>query len=147
MRKPVGKIQNNKETKWELPAVVIIVRSIIGWKQAGLRMQALLRADAAFGRCADSNLPYRYWFVAMHLLTATKGSFPPPRYSDSWGTSVTSPYGKWSINCVTMGKRDDKYTLEGAIELDDAFFSTEISVEEKEKPLKRGRGSQKTKVW
>ena len=35
-----------------------------------------------------------------------------------------------------MGKRDDKYTLEGAIELDDAFFSTEISVEEKEKPLK-----------
>ena len=22
-----------------------------------------------------SNLPYRYWFVAMHLLTATKGSF------------------------------------------------------------------------
>ena len=47
-----------------------------------------------------SNLPYRYWFVAMHLLTATKGS-----------------------------------------------FFAEISVEEKEKPLKRGRGSQKkTKV-
>src|SRR5690554_7760566 len=38
-------------------------------------------------------------------------------------------------------------TLEGAIELDDAFFSTEISIEEKEKPVKRGRGSQKkTKV-
>ena len=46
-----------------------------------------------------------------------------------------------------MGKRDDEYTLEGAIELDDAFFSTEISLEDKDKPLKRGRGSQKkTKV-
>jgi hypothetical protein len=32
MRKPVGKNSNNKETKWELPAVVVIVRSIIGWK-------------------------------------------------------------------------------------------------------------------
>jgi hypothetical protein len=30
MRKPVGKNSNNKETKWELPAVVVIVRSIIG---------------------------------------------------------------------------------------------------------------------
>ncbi len=46
-----------------------------------------------------------------------------------------------------MGKRDDEYTLEGAIELDDAFFSTEISLEARDKPLKRGRGSQKkTKV-
>ncbi len=46
-----------------------------------------------------------------------------------------------------MGKRDDEYMLEGAIELDDAFFSTEISLEDKDKPLKRGRGSQKkTKV-
>jgi hypothetical protein len=46
-----------------------------------------------------------------------------------------------------MGKRNDEYTLEGAIELDDAFFSTEISLEDRDKPLKRGRGSQKkTKV-
>ena len=45
------------------------------------------------------------------------------------------------------GKRDDEYTLEGAIELDDAFFSTEISLQERDNPLKRGRGSQKkTKV-
>jgi len=46
-----------------------------------------------------------------------------------------------------MGKRDDEYTLEGAIELDDAFFSTEISLQDRDKPLKRCRGSQKkTKV-
>jgi hypothetical protein len=28
-----------------------------------------------------------------------------------------------------MGKRDDEYTLERAIELDNAFFSTEVSLE------------------
>jgi hypothetical protein len=40
-------------------------------------MQVLPSApDAAFGPVMrHSNLPYRYWFVAMHLLTATKGSF------------------------------------------------------------------------
>ena len=39
-----------------------------------------------------SNLPYRYWFVAMHLLTAT-GSFPPPRYSDSRAQALPAHMG------------------------------------------------------
>ena len=41
-----------------------------------------------------------------------------------------------------MGKRDDEYVLAGCIELDEGYFSTEMSQEEKDKPLKRGRGSQ-----
>jgi hypothetical protein len=46
-----------------------------------------------------------------------------------------------------MGKRDDIYDLFGEIELDNAFITTLIAEEEKEKPLKRGAGSQnKTKV-
>lgn len=46
-----------------------------------------------------------------------------------------------------MGKRDNEYQLTGQMELDDAYFSTEIHQEQKDKPLKRGRGSQsKTKV-
>ena len=46
-----------------------------------------------------------------------------------------------------MGKRDSKYSLEEAIELDEGFFTTEIDENEKDKPLKRGCGSQrKTKV-
>jgi hypothetical protein len=40
-----------------------------------------------------------------------------------------------------MGKRGDRNTLEGAVELDDASFSTEISLKDKSKALKRGRGS------
>ncbi len=42
-----------------------------------------------------------------------------------------------------MGKRDSQYTLTGTIELDEGFFSTEVADSEKDKPLRRGRGSQK----
>lgn len=42
-----------------------------------------------------------------------------------------------------MGKRDDEYTLKEAIELDDAFFSTEIALEDRDKPLKRAAQSEK----
>ena len=46
-----------------------------------------------------------------------------------------------------MGKRDDKYTLKGCIELDEGFFSTEIPNEQKQEKLKAGAGSQrKSKV-
>ena len=42
-----------------------------------------------------------------------------------------------------MGKRDDKYTLKGNIELDEGFFSTEIPEAQKDEKLKAGAGSQK----
>ena len=42
-----------------------------------------------------------------------------------------------------MGMRDARYQLEGFVELDEGFFSTEVDNSEKDKPLKRGRGSQK----
>lgn len=46
-----------------------------------------------------------------------------------------------------LGKRDDKYTLKGCIELDEGFFSTEIPKEKKNEKLKASAGSQrKSKV-
>ena len=42
-----------------------------------------------------------------------------------------------------IGTRDAEYILSGMIELDEGFFSTVKSEEDKDKPLKRGRGSQK----
>ena len=44
---------------------------------------------------------------------------------------------------MAMGKRDEQYKLSGIIEIDEGFFTTEIDENEKKKPLKRGRGSQK----
>lgn len=46
-----------------------------------------------------------------------------------------------------MGNRDDEYTLDGELELDEGFFSTETQKKEMQDKLKRSRGSQKkTKV-
>ena len=95
-----------------------------------------------------SKLPFRYWFVAMHLLTSTRKSFSALELQRQLGHKRYEPI--WlMLHKIrdAMGKRDGRYTLSGEIELDEGFFSTEISTEEKDRPLKRGRGSQKkTKV-
>jgi hypothetical protein len=91
-----------------------------------------------------SKLPFRYWFVAMHLLTSTKKSFSAQEIQRQLGHKRYQPI--WTMMHKlrdAMGNRDGQYTLSGAIELDEGFFSTEISEENKNKPLKRGRGSQK----
>ena len=42
-----------------------------------------------------------------------------------------------------MGKRDARYNLHGDVEIDEGFFSTETPEDQKDCPLKRGRGSQR----
>ena len=95
-----------------------------------------------------SQLPLRYWFIAIHLLTSTKHSFSALELQRQLGHKYYDPI--WAMLHKlrsAMGKRDDQYQLSGQIELDEGFFSTAIEVEDKDKPLKRGRGSQKkTKV-
>ena len=95
-----------------------------------------------------SKLPFRYWFVAMHLLTSTKKSFSALELKKQLGHKRYEPIWKMLHKLrEAMGKRDETYTLSGQIELDEGFFSTEIPNEQKDKPLKRGKGSQKkTKV-
>lgn len=91
-----------------------------------------------------SKLPFRYWFIAMHLLTATKKSFSAKEIQRQLGHKCYHPI--WHMVHKlreSMGKRDGEYILAGSIELDEGYFSTEIPMEEKDKPLKRGRGSQK----
>jgi len=91
-----------------------------------------------------SKLPYRYWFITMHLLTYTKKSFSAKEIQRQLGHKRYAPI--WHMVHKlrkTMGTRDEEYVLAGRIELDEGYFSTEIPAEEKDKPLKRGRGSQK----
>jgi len=95
-----------------------------------------------------SKLPYRYWFIAMHLLTSTKKSFSAAEIQRQLNHKRYQPI--WNMVHKlrqAMGKRDGEYILAGRIELDEGYFSTEIPKEQKGEPLKRGRGSQKkTKV-
>jgi len=95
-----------------------------------------------------SKLPYRYWFIAMHLLTSTKKSFSAKEIQRQIGHKRYQPI--WHMVHKlreAMGKRDGEYILAGQIELDDGFFSTIKPKEQQGEKLKRGRGSQKkTKV-
>lgn len=89
-----------------------------------------------------------YWFIVMHLLTATKKSISAAELQRQIGHKRYQPI--WELMHKlrsVMGKRDDKYTLKGCIELDEGFFSTEIPKEKKNEKSKAGAGSQrKSKV-
>ena len=95
-----------------------------------------------------SQLPFRYWFIAMHLLTTTKKSFSALELQRQLGHKYYDPI--WAMLHKlrqAMGTRDELYQLNGTLELDDGFFSTDTKDEDKEQPRKRGRGSQrKSKV-
>ena len=96
----------------------------------------------------NSKLPLLYWFVAIHLLTSTKKSFSAKEMQRQLEHKRYQPI--WELMHKlrsVMGMRDAQYKLLGSIELDEGFFSTSLEESEKDKPLKRGRGSQKkTKV-
>ena len=95
-----------------------------------------------------SQLPFRYWFIAMHLLTSTKKSFSALELQRQLGHKYYEPV--WAMLHKlrqAMGARDESYQLKGVIELDDGFFSIDTKEEDKDQQLKRGRGSQrKSKV-
>lgn len=95
-----------------------------------------------------SNLPLLYWFIAIHLLTSTKKSFSAAELQRQLGHKRYQPI--WELLHKlrnVMGLRDAEYKLVGSIELDEGFFSTSVDADERDKPRKRGRGSQaKTKV-
>ena len=83
----------------------------------------------------NSNLPFRYWFIAIHLITSTKKSFSALELQRQLGHNRYDPiwYMLHKLRAA-MGNRDDKYKLSGVIELDEGFFSTEIPENEKDTP-------------
>ena len=92
----------------------------------------------------SSKLPFHYWFLAIHLLTATKKSFSAKEIQRQLGHKRYEPiwYMVQKLRCV-MGIRDDDYMLEGQVEIDEGFFETVSITRDKTEALKRGRGSQR----
>jgi transposase-like protein/predicted RNA-binding Zn-ribbon protein involved in translation (DUF1610 family) len=90
-----------------------------------------------------SKLPFRYWLLAFHLVTATKKGFSTKEIQRQLGHKRYQP-----IWCMVhkiracMGARDAGYILCGTLELDEGFFSVETPQDQKNEPKKRGRGSQ-----
>ena len=74
-----------------------------------------------------SKLPFRYWFIAMHLLTATKKSISAAELQRQLGHKRYQPV--WELMHKlrsVMGKRDDKYTLKGCIEVIHLYKNREV---------------------
>ena len=95
----------------------------------------------------STKLSYRYWYFAIHLMTATKKGFSAHEMRRQLGHKHYVPI--WTMMRkirIYMGFADDKNLLKDMVELDDAYVSTYTPKAESEN-LKRGKGSQKkTKV-
>jgi transposase-like protein len=94
-----------------------------------------------------SKLPFKYWFLAIHLLTGTKKTFSALELQRQLGHKYYEPV--WFMLQKlrkTMGVRDQDYKLDKVVELDEGFFEsvdTEKDPDDKGVKLKRGRGSQR----
>lgn len=89
----------------------------------------------------SSNLSFLIWYKTMFLLTATKKGFSTKEIQTQLGLKRYEPV--WAMVHKlrkAMGNRDSRYTLEGMIEFDEAYFTIESSEIEQKKGI-RGRGA------
>ncbi len=98
-----------------------------------------------------SRLPFRYWLLAIHLMTSTKKSISALEMQRQLGHKFYEPIWEMMHKIrLMMGKRDANYVLDDTVELDEGFF-TQVKESkddtDQDEQLKRGRGSQnKAKV-
>ena len=89
----------------------------------------------------NSNLSFLTWYKAMFLMSVTKKGFSAKEMQRQLGLKRYEPV--WAMVHKlrkAMGNRDNRYTLEDMIELDEGYFTVEASEIEKQKG-KRGRGA------
>ena len=93
----------------------------------------------------NSNLPIRTWYLAIHLMTATKQSMSACELQRQLGIkSYETAHDLMHKLRDAMGQREGLYKLDDEVELDEMFFDVAVSADEE---LKRGAGSQaKAKV-
>lgn len=112
------------------------------WQCKSCRFRTTLRSGTIM---ESAKLPFYKWYLCMAFMSATKKGISAlemqrqlghKRYRTIWVMMQKIRSG--------MGNRDDKYTLDGGIELDEGYFEIATPADTK---LKRGRGSQsKTNV-
>jgi hypothetical protein len=92
----------------------------------------------------SSKLSFMIWYKTIFLMSTTKKGFSSKEIQRQLGLKRYEPV--WAMVHKlrkAMGQRDDRYTLEGIIEMDEGYFTIEAS-EQVHKTQKAGRGS-KTK--
>ena len=89
----------------------------------------------------NSNLSFLIWYKTMFLMSVTKKGFSAKEIQKQLGLKRYEPV--WAMVHKlrkAMGNRDAKYTLEGMIEFDEAYFTVESSEIEQGKGI-RGKGA------
>lgn len=89
----------------------------------------------------SSNLSFMVWYKTMFLMSATKKGFSSKEIQKQLGLKRYEPV--WAMVHKlrkAMGNRDDRYTLEDMVEMDEGYFTVESSEIEKDKGV-RGRGA------
>jgi hypothetical protein len=72
------------------------------------------------------------------LLTSTKKGLSTSKFQCHLGYKRYEPIWKMLHKLrVVMAKCNEQHTLSGVIEIDEGFFSTETSNQDKDKPLKK----------
>lgn len=97
----------------------------------------------------NSKLSYQYWFIAFHLMTATKKTISALELQRQIGHKYYEPIWVMMHKIrLVMGKRDNQYKLSDELEADESYYSTRYIQQEDEftgvkEELKRGKGSQR----
>ncbi|MXV37912.1 IS1595 family transposase [Flavobacteriaceae bacterium Ap0902] len=89
----------------------------------------------------NSNLSFLVWYKTMFLMSCTKKGFSAKEIQRQLGLKRYEPV--WAMVHKlrkAMGKREDRYTLEGMIEMDEGYFTVASNKVEKQN-TKRGKGS------
>jgi hypothetical protein len=89
----------------------------------------------------SSNLSFLVWYKTMFLMSVTKKGFSAKEIQKQLGLNRYEPV--WYMTHKlrkAMGKRDARYTLEGMIELDEAYFTVASSEVEQSQGI-RGKGA------
>jgi hypothetical protein len=116
------------------------LKSKFQWQCSECDFRTTLRSGTMM---ENSNLPFRKWYLAMAFMSFSKKGISAKelqkqlehnRYATVW--SMMHRIRK------AMGQREKLYNMEGMVEFDEGYFTTETSKLDKQH-LKRGRGSQK----
>jgi len=108
------------------------------WQCTGCDFRITLRSGSMM---QNSNLPVRTWYLAMAFMTFSKKGLSACELQRQ--LQMTRYDTVWSLMHRirnAMGNRDARYTLEGTVEFDEAYFATATPSGIR---LKRGKGSQR----
>lgn len=83
------------------------------------RRQSSILANTIF---RNTHLPLTSWFLALYLVAQDKGGDSALRLVEQLGVSQPTAWLLLQKVRICMGDRDEKLTLAGLIELDEAFF-------------------------